>query len=102
MNSLDAFHPTVRRWFEHNFDTPTPVQQASWPVVAGGEHALITAPTGSGKTLTAFLWSLSQFAAGGLETGSTKVLYVSPLKALNNDIQQNLLMPLTELVADYN
>ncbi|MEC7957759.1 MAG: DEAD/DEAH box helicase, partial [Pseudomonadota bacterium] len=102
MNSLDAFHPTVRRWFEHNFDAPTPVQQASWPVIAGGEHALITAPTGSGKTLTAFLWSLSQFAAGGLETGSTKVLYVSPLKALNNDIQQNLLTPLTELVADYN
>ena len=102
MTSLDAFHPTVRRWFEHNFDAPTPVQQASWPVIAGGKHALITAPTGSGKTLTAFLWSLSQFAAGGLETGNTKVLYVSPLKALNNDIQQNLLMPLTELVADYN
>ena len=102
MSSLESFHPSVRRWFEQNFSAPTPVQQASWPVIADGEHALITAPTGSGKTLTAFLWSLSQFADGRLETGSTKVLYVSPLKALNNDIQRNLLTPLTELVADYN
>ena len=79
------------------------MQQASWPVIADGEHALITAPTGSlCKTLTAFLWSLSQFADGRLKTGSAKVLYVSPLKALNNDIQRNLLTPLTELVADYN
>ena len=101
MNSLDAFHPSIRSWFEKNFSAPTAVQQASWPVIAANEHALITAPTGSGKTLTAFLWSLSQFAGGSLGTGSTKVLYISPLKALNNDIQQNLLTPLAQLVADY-
>ena len=101
MNNLDAFDPSIRRWFNNNFSAPTTVQQASWPVIADGQHALITAPTGSGKTLTAFLWSLSQFADGSLGTGSTKVLYISPLKALNNDIQQNLLSPLAELVADY-
>ena len=101
MNSLDAFHPSIRRWFEKNFSAPTAVQEASWPIIAASEHALITAPTGSGKTLTAFLWSLSQFADGSLSTGSTKVLYVSPLKALNNDVQQNLLTPLAQLVADY-
>ena len=100
MNSLDAFHPTVRRWFEHNFDAPTPVQQASWPVIAGGEHALIRTQRATAK-LTAFLWSLSQSRQAAWKP-ATKVLYVSPLKALNNDIQQNLLMPLTELVADYN
>ena len=77
MNSLDAFHPTVRRWFEHSFDTPTPVQRASWPVIAGGEHALITVQQAA--KLTAF-WSLSQLLPAA-ETGSTKVLYVSPLRA---------------------
>ena len=69
----------------------------SWPRIADRENLLITAPTGSGKTLTAFLWTLNRFATGELETGATRVLYISPLKALNNDIRKNLIQPLTEL-----
>lgn len=101
MLSTLPFHATVNRWFEEHYPNPTPVQRESWPVIAAGHNALITAPTGSGKTLTAFLWSLSQFAAGDYQTGHTKVLYISPLKALNNDIQRNLLNPLKTLTADY-
>ncbi len=95
---LAAFELPVRRWFRETFASPTDAQQASWPVIASGQHVLVTAPTGSGKTLTAFLWSLNAFAAGRWETGATRVLYVSPLKALNNDIQRNLLTPLDALV----
>ncbi len=76
---------------------PTEIQGLSWPKIATGEHALITAPTGSGKTLTAFLWALNQWVTGTWTPGHTHVLYVSPLKALNNDIQRNLFTPLTEL-----
>ncbi len=97
-----AFHDSVKQWFADHYPAPTEVQLASWPVIAAGEHALITAPTGSGKTLTAFLWSLSQFANGAYPPGRTKVLYISPLKALNNDIQRNLLQPLQELETQYN
>ena len=75
------------------------VQTDSWPRIANGEHLLATAPTGSGKTLTAFLWSLNQFASGAWETGHTRVVYISPLKALNTDIRDNLLGPLDELKA---
>ncbi len=96
---LDAFHPAIKGWFGAKFAAPTGAQEAAWPVIADGEHALITAPTGSGKTLTAFLWSLHKFACGDYEVGATRVLYVSPLKALNNDIQRNLLAPLAELCA---
>ncbi len=91
------FHPKIGQWFRDCVGTPTEVQTASWPIIASGGHALVTAPTGSGKTLTAFLWSLSQFATGDLVTGRTQVLYISPLKALNNDIQRNLLSPLATL-----
>lgn len=101
MQATAHFHSSVQHWFEDNFDGPTAVQAAAWPVIARGEHALVTAPTGSGKTLTAFSWSLSQFAAGHYPTGRTKVLYISPLKALNNDIQKNLLVPLNALHQDY-
>ena len=80
--------------------SPPGVQAESWPRIAAGEHLLATAPTGSGKTLTAFLWSLNQFAAGTWETGHTRVVYISPLKALNTDIRDNLLGPLAELKAD--
>ena len=97
MNALDLFHPSIKGWFEQRFDSPTPVQANAWPKIAAGGHVLATAPTGSGKTLTAFLWSLNQFAAGVWRPGATRVLYVSPLKALNNDIQRNLLIPLEEL-----
>ena len=94
---LDSFQPGVRNWFSHRFNAATAVQRAAWPVIASGEHTLITAPTGSGKTLTAFLWSLNRFASGDWQPGQTRLLYVSPLKALNNDIQRNLLEPLNEL-----
>ena len=97
MNALDPFHPSIKTWFGQRFASPTPVQAKAWPQIAAGAHVLATAPTGSGKTLTAFLWSLNQFAAGAWRPGATRVLYVSPLKALNNDIQRNLLAPLDEL-----
>ena len=97
MNALEPFHPSLRAWFAGRFAAPTEVQAKAWPSIAAGAHVLATAPTGSGKTLTAFLWALNQFAAGVWRPGSTRVLYVSPLKALNNDIQRNLLAPLGEL-----
>jgi ATP-dependent Lhr-like helicase len=97
--ALAEFEPGIRRWFESRFTEPTSVQAESWPRIAAGEHLLATAPTGSGKTLTAFLWSLNQFAAGAWETGHTRVVYISPLKALNTDIRENLLGPLAELKA---
>ena len=62
--ALAPFHPHTRAWFESTFSRPTDVQTRSWPVIAAGRHALITAPTGSGKTLTAFLWALDAFASG--------------------------------------
>ena len=100
-NGLEQFHPAIGRWFGERIGTPTDVQQQSWPRIAAGEHVLVTAPTGSGKTFTAFLWALNRFASGDCEPGHTRVLYVSPLKALNNDIQRNLIDPLTTLHADY-
>lgn len=78
---------------------PTAIQQAAWPAIAAGEHVLATAPTGSGKTLCAFLWALDRLLQRVWEPGTVRVLYVSPLKALNNDIRRNLLTPLAELRA---
>ena len=97
MKSTQPFHPLVQSWFNDHYDVPTEVQRAAWPRIASGEHLLITAPTGSGKTLTAFLWAINRFLTRDLETGSTRILYISPLKALNNDIQRNLFTPLEEL-----
>jgi len=94
------FHPTIQRWFASRYPAPTPVQADSWPVIAKGGHVLITAPTGSGKTLTAFLWSINRFLTGEMTTGQTRVVYVSPLKALNNDIRANLTQPLQALQED--
>jgi len=96
-NIFELFHPTIADWFKERFGEPTDVQRQAWPKIADGRHVLITAPTGSGKTLTAFLWAIHQLAAGKLRTGGVRILYVSPLKALNNDIQRNLLAPLAEL-----
>ncbi len=95
--SLAYFHPLIARWFEETFGSPTDVQQEAWPKIAAGEHVLISAPTGTGKTLASFLYALNQLITGAWPTGHTNVLYVSPLKALNYDIQRNLLGPLDQL-----
>jgi ATP-dependent Lhr-like helicase len=94
------FSPLVRRWFEERFGTPTPAQAEGWPTIAAGHDTLIAAPTGSGKTLAAFLWSVDRLlreAAEGTLEDRTDVVYVSPLKALGNDVQRNLAQPLAEL-----
>ncbi len=100
------FHPLVQRWFENRFEAPSEPQRLGWPVITGGENALIFSPTGSGKTLTAFLWSLSRLLnlaqtqpASSFEQNRNGVhtLYISPLKALNNDIAVNLKQPLREI-----
>ncbi|NUP99887.1 MAG: DEAD/DEAH box helicase, partial [Armatimonadetes bacterium] len=96
-DGLELFHPLIAAWFRRRYGRPTDVQAAAWPVIAAGEHVLVTAPTGSGKTLTAFLWAINQLAVGAWERGQVRVLYVSPLKALNNDIRRNLRQPLWEL-----
>lgn len=95
--TLSRFHPIVRDWFERSFTQPTDIQTKAWALIAEGEHALISAATGSGKTLAAFLWALNQLASGEWELGCARVVYVSPLKALNNDIHRNLLKPLAQL-----
>src|SRR6186997_875877 len=98
-DSLAPFHPIVRAWFGGRFGAPTDVQRRAWPAIAAGEHVLATAPTGSGKTLAAFLWALDRLLGGHWEAGSVRVLYISPLKALNNDVERNLMTPLGELAA---
>src|ERR671923_384271 len=90
MDPLAPFSPSVRAWFERTFDAPTPAQAQGWPAIASGAHTLIQAPTGSGKTLAAFLWALDRAEPGA----GTQVLYVSPLKALNYDVERNLRGPL--------
>ncbi|MBS0290118.1 MAG: DEAD/DEAH box helicase [Proteobacteria bacterium] len=95
-------HPLVREWFLDKFKIPTEPQTQGWPFILSGETTLISAPTGSGKTLAAFLVSINDIitqAANGSLQDHTQVLYVSPLKALSNDIQKNLLQPLTEITA---
>jgi ATP-dependent Lhr-like helicase len=99
--SLSGFHPLISRWFSARVGEPTKAQRLAWPHIAAGEHVLVTAPTGSGKTLTAFLWSLNQLFTGGWTGVGVQVLYVSPLRALNNDIRRNLIGPLTELEAEF-
>jgi ATP-dependent helicase Lhr and Lhr-like helicase len=96
-NPLASFHPLVSQWFAAQFAAPTDVQRRAWPVIAAGQHALITAPTGSGKTLTAFLWALNQLIIGAWEPGGTRVIYLSPMKALNTDVRRNLIAPLNAL-----
>jgi len=95
---LDGFHPAVAAWFEGRFGTPTEPQALGWPHIQGGRDTLIAAPTGSGKTLAAFLACLdAMIREGPALRDETQVLYVSPLKALANDVRKNLLEPLAEL-----
>ena len=96
-DTCSSFHPLITRWFLERFGKPTDLQEKAWPAIAAGEHVLLCAPTGSGKTLAAFLWSLNQLLTRTWPLERTSVLYVSPLKALNYDIQRNLLEPLDEL-----
>lgn len=94
---LHLFHPAVRTWFERSFPGATPVQQQAWPAIAAGKNVLVAAPTGSGKTLTAFLWAIDELVREGISgrlDDRTRVLYISPLKALSNDIEKNLQGPL--------
>src|SRR6202040_453104 len=96
------FHPAVTRWFEQTFGSPTEPQLRGWPAIQSGRHVLISAPTGSGKTLAAFLASLDVLFRQGAEgdlPDETQVVYVSPLKALSNDIRKNLQEPLTGIRA---
>ena len=96
------FHPAVARWFEQTFGSPTEPQVRGWPAIQSGRHVLISAPTGSGKTLAAFLASLDVLFREGVETDlpdETQVVYVSPLKALSNDIRKNLQEPLAGIRA---
>jgi ATP-dependent helicase Lhr and Lhr-like helicase len=96
---LLRFDPLTAEWFSRRFGAATDIQVQAWQAIAHGEHLLMAAPTGSGKTLAAFLWALDRLIAGAWPLGATRVLYVSPLKALNNDIRRNLLVPLQELKA---
>ncbi|MGE5815585.1 MAG: DEAD/DEAH box helicase, partial [Acidobacteriota bacterium] len=94
---LGEFHPAVARWFGAHFDAPSEVQVKAWPAIGAGRNTLIAAPTGSGKTLAAFLAVIDQLVRDGLAAplpDETQVLYVSPLKALSNDIHRNLELPL--------
>src|ERR1700722_14651766 len=96
---LSSFSPRVGEWFDQAFAAPTDAQAKAWPAIARGEHVLLSAPTGSGKTLAAFLWALDRLtdqrpaSADGKQAG-TRVVYVSPLKALAYDIERNLRVPL--------
>lgn len=97
---LARFHPLVRRWFKETFGKPSDPQREGWPAIASGAHTLILAPTGTGKTLAAFLWELNELIVRGTKeplSNAVQLLYISPLKALNNDIQRNLERPLAEL-----
>ncbi|HEY2759440.1 MAG TPA: DEAD/DEAH box helicase, partial [Pirellulales bacterium] len=96
------FHPIVENWFRQRFGEPTEAQRRGWPEIMAGRNTLIAAPTGGGKTLAAFLACLDRLlreAIAGTLTDATRVVYISPLKALSNDIHRNLEVPLAELEA---
>src|SRR5437870_10167750 len=104
MTPMDAprLHPLVARWFASALGPPTAAQEEGWAHIAAGRHTLVAAPTGSGKTLAAFLWWVNRLvedALGGRLEDRTAVIYVSPLKALGNDIQKNLAEPLAAIRA---
>src|SRR5262249_1690819 len=96
---LGWFLPPVQEWFRTALGEPTPAQRLGWPAIAAGQNTLILAPTGSGKTLAAFLACLDGLWRQESLTPGVRVLYVSPLKALNNDIHRNLQLPLAGVAA---
>lgn len=101
---LRVFHPIVRSWFAETFGAPSEPQRLGWPAIASGRHTLLLAPTGTGKTQAAFLWELDRLIVRGLDAplpNAVQILYVSPLKALSNDIHRNLERPLSELGARF-
>ncbi len=105
-DALALFSPATRRWFSTTFDAPTPVQQSAWQAIASGQHCLVIAPTGSGKTLAAFLTAIdslfqtrTQQPAPDRES-TTRILYISPVKALAADVQRNLNLPLAGVMAE--
>src|SRR5262245_65183875 len=101
MDSLNWAHPIVRDWFINKFGSPTEPQVEGWPHIVAGRTTLISAPTGSGKTLAAFLACIERLvrkSISGVLQDQTEVLYVSPLRALSNDIQKNLQIPLSEIL----
>ncbi len=94
---FDGFHPATRDWFENNLGNPTPAQEQAWPAIQHNDHTLIAAPTGSGKTLAAFYVAIDRLVQQALRhelAPATQIIYVSPLKALSNDIHRNLQVPL--------
>jgi len=100
--SLELFHPVIQQWFQSRFAAPTEPQQRAWPHLARGEDVLIAAPTGSGKTLTAFLAAIDRLlrqAESGELPNEIRVVYISPLRALSNDMHRNLEVPLAEILA---
>ena len=103
MSVLDSFHPAVASWFTRTFDAPTPAQAEAWPAIQSGRNVLVAAPTGSGKTFAAFLAAMDQLVREGIEGAlpdETRIVYVSPLKALSNDIQRNLEAPIEGIGAE--
>src|SRR5947207_5183985 len=101
MSPLSWAHPLVAEWFINKFGTPTEPQELGWPHILAGHTTLISAPTGSGKTLAAFLACIDRLVRKAISGGlldNIEVLYVSPLKALGNDIQKNLERPLGEIM----
>src|SRR4029079_9946778 len=94
---LDPFSPATAAWFRGSFNAPTPAQEGAWEAISSGHHALVVAPTGSGKTLSAFLWALDRLASQPPpeeRLRRCRVLYVSPMKALAVDVERNLRSPL--------
>ncbi len=98
-DGLDLFHPITAEWFRSTFGSTTAPQREGWPAIARGDSTLILAPTGTGKTLTAFLWCLDRLMLRSPATPGCKVLYLSPLKALAVDVERNLRAPLAGIAA---
>src|SRR3954464_7260711 len=107
MTPPSRFYPAVADWFARSFGAPTPAQAEAWPAVKDRKNVLLAAPTGSGKTLAAYLAAIDTLVRQGIETGieaplpdETQIVYVSPLKALSNDIRKNLEAPLAGIRAE--